>query len=440
MESGASMSRIAELEDFFRRYGDMPREAIVKEDILRWGVRFSAAALAVGGAYRARSYFIFSYDRTDLDEMENDEATKAPDEIRLAGGPWGLRDTLVSTRVHYRSPWEIDVEDGELVLLADGEAVARVQYPGRPWYYGMAFDDGQLYAELVPVVGWGARLFSTMQRACGFWGEHEECRFCDINANLRALRRRGRNYTPRKDPARVAAVVKTMLDDKPANEPPIDCIILSGGTNLDRAKRTITDAGFYIDAVRAVKDAVGERVPIVLQTVARERDVLRRFKDAGVRCHHANFEVWDKRLFGLLSPGKEGWIGRDEWIRRIVDAVEVFGPGNVTPGCVAGVEMARPYGFERWQDAVASTTAGIDYLMARGVIPRLPQWCIEPLSGLAAANAERVLPLEYFVNICRNWHETWKKYDLPKLCGYPAMGPGRSLHQNGAFLDMDEAA
>ncbi len=223
-------------------------------------MRFSQAALAIGSEYRARSYFIFSYDRTSLDEMDKGEALKAPDEVKIEGGPWGLRSTLVSARIHYASPWEIDVEDGELVLRADGGTVARVSYPGKPWYYGMAFEDGQLYAELVPVVGWSARMFSTVQRACGFWGDKEECHFCDINANLRALRRQGHNYTPSKDPARVAAVIKNMLDKRPAEEPEIDCIILSGGTNLDRANNRIIDKGFYVDVVRAVSDAVARGV------------------------------------------------------------------------------------------------------------------------------------------------------------------------------------
>jgi hypothetical protein len=414
----------------------MPREVIVKEDILRWGIRFSKAALAVESDYRARSYYIFSYDRTALGDMKQDESNKAPDEIKIAGGPWGLRTTIISTRIYNRSPWEVDLVDGRLVLRADGEVVADVQYPTRPSYYGLGFEDGQQYAELVPVIGWGTRVFSTLQRACGFWGDQEECRFCDINANMRALRRQGRSYTPRKDPARVATVLKEIFDNKPADEPDKTMLLFSGGTNLKHRGRTIIDEEFYPEFVWTAKAVIGDRVPIILQTVARDQATLRRFKEAGVTCHHANVEVWDKHLFQWLSPGKDNWIGRDEWIRRTVDSVEVFGVGNVTPSLVAGVEMARPHGFERWEDAVTSTTEGLDYLMARGVIPRLPQWCIEPLSDLAAANADRILPLEYFVNICRNWYAIWKKYNLPKICGQPKMGPGQSLFQNGAFLDM----
>lgn len=433
-----TLSRTAEIEDCVRRYDDVPPEVVVKEDVLRWGVRFSDAALDVARDYRARSYFIFSYDRTGLGDMRRDESRRAPEEVRIAGGPWRLRPTLVSTRIHYGSPWEIDVVDGRLALSADGAVIADVEYPPRPRYYELVFDDGQHYAELVPVVGWGTRPFATLLRACMFWGEGEECRFCDLNANLRALRRQGRSYTPRKRPDRVAEVLRTIFDDRPAGEPEKTCVYLTGGTNLRRRDRAIADEGFYLEFVREVKNVVGDRAPIILQTVARDRATLERFRAAGVTCHQANVEVWDGALFKRLCPGKDRQIGRDEWIRRTVESVEVFGPGNVCPGLVAGVEMARPWGFERWEDAVASTTAGLEYLMARGVTPRIPQWCIEPLSALARDNADRVLPLDYFVSLCRNWYALWKASGLPRLCGYPDMGPGRSLYQNGAFLDMGE--
>ena len=67
---------------------------------------------------------------------------------------------------------------------------------------------------------------------------------------------------------------------------------------------------------------------------------MQRFHDYGIRIYHPNYEVWDKRLFELYCPGKERYVGREEWHRRILDSAEVFGPGNVIPNFVAGIEMA----------------------------------------------------------------------------------------------------
>ena len=64
--------------------------------------------------------------------------------------------------------------------------------------------------------------------------------------------------------------------------------------------------------------------------------------DAGVQIYHPNYEIWDRRLFEIYCAGKARVIGRDEWIRRVLDAATVFGPANVIPNFVAGIEMADP--------------------------------------------------------------------------------------------------
>ena len=43
--------RTRELETFFERYPDVPREVIVKEDTLRCGVRFSQVVLSYESPY-----------------------------------------------------------------------------------------------------------------------------------------------------------------------------------------------------------------------------------------------------------------------------------------------------------------------------------------------------------------------------------------------------
>lgn len=38
--------------------------------------------------------------------------------------------------------------------------------------------------------------------------------------------------------------------------------------------------------------------------------------------------------------------------------------------------------------------------------------------------------------IDRAWYQLWEKCKLPALCGYRDMGPGRSVYQQSAILDM----
>ncbi len=72
---------------------------------------------------------------------------------------------------------------------------------------------------------------------------------------------------------------------------------------------------------------------------------VQRLKDAGTKIYHPNYEVWDADLFAAYSPGKNRYIGRDEWIRRVLEAAEIFGPSHVIPNFVGGIEMAKPYGL-----------------------------------------------------------------------------------------------
>ena len=74
---------------------------------------------------------------------------------------------------------------------------------------------------------------------------------------------------------------------------------------------------------------------------------------------HSNFEVWGKELFKAVCPGKNKLVGWDEWVKRVVKSVDVFGEGNVNPNFVAGVEMAKPFGFTDVDAAVKSTSEGL---------------------------------------------------------------------------------
>ena len=79
---------------------------------------------------------------------------------------------------------------------------------------------------------------------------------------------------------------------------------------------------------------------------AYPKTLLRRIYDqTGVTSYCPNIEVWDAAIFKELCPGKEKWVGHAEWVRRTLDAVEIFGKGQVCTQVVGGVEMAARNGF-----------------------------------------------------------------------------------------------
>lgn len=104
-----SSSRTALVEDLMGRFPEVPREAVIKEDLLRGGMAFDESALSgsIGGAtgeVKPKSYFIFSFDHRTLPELGAAALNRPPEEIVLTGGPYDLRRTVVSVRVNPDSP------------------------------------------------------------------------------------------------------------------------------------------------------------------------------------------------------------------------------------------------------------------------------------------------------------------------------------------------
>jgi hypothetical protein len=429
------LPRVRELERCFQEYEDVPREVTLKEDLLNLGIRFTEPALHAAAGFRRKSYYLFSYNRASFEEMKQQESLHAPEELRFSGGPYGLRPTVISVRLATDSPYRVDrTEDGRLQLLEGNIVLADVEYKREPAWYSRTFPDGVKYGEMVSSIGWGERTLSMVLRHCQMWDEGDQCLYCDLVANVSAIKSMGWPYTIRKRPEYIAQVFRTIYYETD-DEPKPSGIQLTGGSLIDREAGHIDDTDFYLDYVRAIKDQVGGRWPLTLQTAALDEPALRKLHAGGVDVHHANIEVWDKRLFEILCPGKTKFVGRDEWIRRVVASVDIFGEGNILPSVVVGVEMSQPYGFKTVEEAVASTSAGMDYLMKHGVIPRPNHWCVEPLSTLGH-NAPP--PLDYFVQVDRAWYELYVKHRLPPLRGY-TMGPGHSTYHVSAVLDMGPA-
>src|SRR5581483_7253444 len=62
---GSRVTRTELVEDLMARYPTVPREAVLKEDLLRTGVAFDDSALSdnLEGEVKPKSYFIFSFDQ-----------------------------------------------------------------------------------------------------------------------------------------------------------------------------------------------------------------------------------------------------------------------------------------------------------------------------------------------------------------------------------------
>jgi hypothetical protein len=433
--SAAVDTRTGLVEDLLARFPAIPPEAVFKEDLLRTGIAFDESALTdnLEGAVKPKSYFIFSFDQKPLAQLGEAAKRRPPEEVALSGGPYGFRRTIVSVRVNPDSPYRMSRnEAGGLRLALEGRDLAGVELPPMPEYYRHGLANGKTVMETAPTIEWGYLIYLTVLRLCQYFGAKEECAFCDINHNWRQHRRAGRPYTgvkPVEDVLEALALIDRYDTAKASH-----AYTLTGGS-VTSTVDGLAEADFYGRYAQAIEERFPGRWLGKVVAQALPRADVQRYKDYGITIYHPNYEVWDKRLFSLISPGKQRYVGREEWHRRIFEAAEVFGPRYVIPNFVAGVELARPFGFGTIDEAIASTTEGLDHFMSRGITPRFTTWCPEPTTPLGRDNPDGA-PLEYHVRLLGAYREALSRHGLQPPPGYGEAGAGRAVFSVSSFMDV----
>ncbi|MEV6302581.1 radical SAM protein [Actinoplanes sp. NPDC051861] len=427
-------SRTDVVEDLMARFPHVPREAVIKEDLLRGGLAFDESALTdnENGSVKPKSYFIFSFDHRTLPELGEAALRRPPEEIVLTGGPYELRRTVVSVRTNPDSPYRVKPDaDGRLMLFLDDRPIAEVGLPPMPDYYRHTLANGKQVMEVAPTIQWGYLVYLTVFRVCQYFGAKEECQYCDINHNWRQHKAAGRPYTGVKPVDEVLEALAII--DKHDTARTSTAYTLTGGSVTSHVGGK-AEADFYGQYAQAIEEAFPGRWIGKVVAQALPRADVQRFKDYGIQIYHPNYEVWDKRLFELHCPGKERYVGREEWHRRILDSAEIFGARNVIPNFVAGIEMAEPFGFRTVDEAIDSTAEGLHYFMSRGITPRFTTWCPEPTTPLGRTNPDGA-PLEYHIRLLQTYRATMDEYGLSSPPGYGPAGPGNAVFSVSSFMD-----
>jgi hypothetical protein len=412
----------------FSNYSTLPKEAVLKQDILRLGIWFSESSLKQGTDYKTKDYFIFSFDLADFEEFKQGEQWKAPDEIRLSGGDWDLKPTVVSVRLNPKSPYQVKLDEGCVSLFLGETRICEVEYHPLPPYYLNRTQCGKSPKEVAPVIEWGYLVYLTVFRMCHYHLGNEACMFCDISHNYKKQIKSGNPYQMVKDKQ---ALLET-LDMISADFKQAKAITLTGGSILTELEGK-TEVDFYSLYASLIKERYQDRFILKAVVQAFEKEDCTALKNSGVEIYHPNFEVWGKKMFSILCPGKEREIGYENWINRILDSADVFSPQKVIPNFVAGVELNSINGYKSVSEAVNNALDGVGFLMSQGILSRFTTWCPEPGSALGG-NHE--VPLQYYCQLLEGYRERFKHYKMPHPKGYGPVGAGKAVFSVSAFMDV----
>src|SRR5262245_3863173 len=142
MENTAELTtgrKLDELENYFQSYRDLPREIVLKHDLLRVGHWFTDVALELASQALVKSYRLFSYDLMPMKDMKRKEHRKIPEWFTIRRGMYGLRPVSIQTTLDASSPYVIDAVDGQAKLLLDGKEICEVYIPKTLKYYTRKF-------------------------------------------------------------------------------------------------------------------------------------------------------------------------------------------------------------------------------------------------------------------------------------------------------------
>ncbi len=388
------------LSEAFGAYRDIARAIIIKSDMLRLGQKWSKAALE---SVRKRKdidfkgYSLFSFDFGEP-VMIN---AKIPRVIYLDDGTED--GTCLQVRTTDDSPYLIDFVDGEYKVYWNNEEVAKIgAFEQKPRFYSRTLEDGTPFEAYLFRFGRDG-LFLMANKYCEYFSKGLQCLFCDVVPFAAAQKKAGEAMVARKHAERAAEVLDVAFHERGFRH-----LTVSGGSFIWTKYQGKNEVEWMADFLNTIRRRIRCWYGAAVQLTALDDEGWKRIYDTGIPTVQPNIEVWDKRLFGIMCPGKNEAVGYDEWIKRTINAVKYWGPGNVNPSFVMGVEMAQPFGFKNWQDAVKSTLSGHDFLMSNGVVPRQGSfWVAEANSKLAGYPPP---PLEYFLEIGKGYLELREKY------------------------------
>jgi len=383
------------LDEVCAKHPDVPRLVVVKTDVQRRGVFYTDAALERLDPERHQT------TGTHIFGARDGRTAARPESLLLRDG-----SSIVTTPTPIeQDPYVVDFVDGRLALLDAGRPVEEVEYWPRPDFYGKTTRSG-LPMRLV-VSARPQRLNVFPYRHCHFWNDGEGCLFCDIVPQLRS----GKEVVgmpPRLDPEDVRETVAEALKE-PGR---FVGICLTAGSNTRGKEPFDEEVDYYVEILLAIGASFEpRRFPSqLIGTAFTEAQLERLHRETGLMSYTADVEVLDERLFGWICPGKARWVGYREWKRRLVAAAGIFGRGRVNTGIVAGVELARPHGFAREDEALEAVLGEAEGLAEEGVSTVFIVWSPRPASALGD---QRNASLEYYVRLAKGLHGLRVKYRLP---------------------------
>lgn len=380
------------LDEIIKKYPELPPISILEIDAHRRGVYYTDAALE---RLDESVHQVTEYKGRDGIQR------KVPASLTLRDGS----HLVVSEDVTKtdREPYTIDVVDNKIVIVDQGKVYEEVSYWEKPAFYDKFTSRGTPMKDVIQARP--QRYSLQPSKFCHFWEcAKDGCKYCSIGSS--GVKFRGKP----DDLINLQDVEETMreLVKEPGR---FVGVILTGGSILSGSKLCEDELSIYIDVLQAMGTVFKtKKWPSQVNTTALDKEQLQRLYDkTGLTSYTTDLEVFDEELYKWVCPGKAKTISHTEWKKRLFDAVDVFGRGQVDTGLVSGVELAKPNGFKTEDEALAKDFETAEEMAEHGVLLKHDIWHVGENSIF---RTQTTPSLDYYVRLTKGLYEINKKYNL----------------------------
>ncbi|MEO8503419.1 MAG: radical SAM protein [Acidobacteriota bacterium] len=310
-------------------------------------------------------------------------------EVVLPGGLW--TNIPVSEAFTKRSPYTVHRERGQYWLRRNGDDVVPIDLSPRPEWYDSSTATGKPMTRIGTLQGTYLGIYQA--KVCEYWTEKPtklNCKFCSVGLNL------GIDDADEKSVDEVLEVVRAARDQ-------------SGITYVD-FNTGHYDGDTYLDILEPYIVRIKRELGLLVGVQTPPHRDLRRYdglRELGVNRVSFCFEIYDRKLFAEICPGKDAEYGLDFYLEaiRYCAALGKQGPRHepwVTNGeIIAGLEPAE------------SSIRAIDWITSVGAIPTV---CVfRPLTGTDLEDSEPPRT-EDLVPVFRRLYEACMERGLPIGC------------------------
>lgn len=325
-------------------------EIWLKMDLFNEGISFDPKDLQkfdIGTKYQEQIHILF-----DMDKVHH-SGFLLPANFYL---PHGL---FAAFRWDPKSKYKLAAEDGKPVIYELEKRIAEIEFYKRPELLNYKTTNGEDFGHIAAFTPEGG-VAVCYSNECALKEGGEECLYCNINSTAGAYSKENIFI---KTPKQVGEVVGAAFKKGAGNH-----VNLTGGFIPERR-----ELDYYADVAEEIKENTGlDKINgTAVLGAPLDFSVIEKYKEAGFSTIAMNIEIWDENIFKSICPGKEKRCGgRENWIKALEYAVEVFGRGNVRSNIVSGIEPKR------------SILEGVEVLAEKGVICFTGAWCPNPGSAL----------------------------------------------------------